>query len=89
MITKMKRNVLLDIRIYYSLFFQLLRVKAIKSHEKKGILFMYVLHYLKPDFSLSEIKQAIIENVIRKNIPENINLIIPDSSPDTIFNYYF
>jgi len=82
-ITKMKRHVLLDIRIYYSLFFQLLRVKGIKSHEKQSISLMYVLHYLKPKFSLSEIKQIIIENVIGKNIPEDIKIIIPDSSPET------
>jgi len=74
---KMKRLVLLTIRIYYSLFFQLLGVKGIKSHDKKSISLVYVLHYLKPKFSLSEIKQIIIENVI-----EDIKIIIPDSSPE-------
>jgi len=44
---------------------------------------VYVLRYLKPEFSLSEIKQIIIENVIRKNIPEDIEVTIPDSSPET------
>ncbi|KAG4092861.1 hypothetical protein H8356DRAFT_1404191 [Neocallimastix lanati (nom. inval.)] len=68
-LTKMKRHVLLDIRIYYSLFFQLLCVKGIKSHEKQSISLVYVFRYLKPEFSLSEIKQIIIENVIGKNIP--------------------
>jgi len=76
-IMKMKRLVLLTIRIYYSLFFQLLGVKGIKSHDKKSISLVYVLHYLKPKFSLSEIKQIIIENVI-----EDIKIIIPDSSPE-------
>ncbi|KAG4090461.1 beta and beta-prime subunits of DNA dependent RNA-polymerase [Neocallimastix lanati (nom. inval.)] len=82
-LTKMKRHVLLDIRFYYSLFFQLLRVKGIKSHEKQSISLVYVLRYLKPEFSLSEIKQIIIENVIGKNIPENIEIMISDSSPET------
>jgi len=34
-LTKMKRHVLIDIRIYYSLFFQLLRVKGIKRMKSK------------------------------------------------------
>ncbi|KAG4092770.1 beta and beta-prime subunits of DNA dependent RNA-polymerase [Neocallimastix lanati (nom. inval.)] len=68
-LTKMKRH--------------LLRVKGIKLHEKQSISLVYVLRYLKPEFSLSEIKQIIIENVIRKNIPEDREVTIPDSSPET------
>jgi len=44
---------------------------------------VYVFRNLKPEFSLSEIKQIIIENVIGKNIPEDIEITIPDSSPET------
>ncbi|KAG4084106.1 hypothetical protein H8356DRAFT_966853 [Neocallimastix lanati (nom. inval.)] len=57
----------------------LLRVKEIKSHEKQSISLVCVLRYLKPEFSLSKIKQIIIENVIGKNIPEDIEIKIPDS----------
>ena len=46
---------------------------------------MYVLHHLKPELSLDQIKKIIITTVIGKNIPENIDIIIPDSLPENTF----
>ncbi|KAG4089718.1 hypothetical protein H8356DRAFT_1280045 [Neocallimastix lanati (nom. inval.)] len=54
-LTKMKRHVLIDIRIYYSLFFQLLRVKGIKRMKSKvsqeiiSIINGMIDSYLTPD----------------------------------------
>jgi len=56
----------------YHLIFQYLPVKGIKSHDKWSISLVYVLHYLRLEFSLDEIKRIIIENVIGKNIPDEI-----------------
>jgi len=84
-LSNIKRHIYLDIRIYYSLFFQLLRIKGIKSHKKQSVSLVYVLHYLKPDLSLNEIKKLIIDVVIGKNIPKNIDIIIPDSLPEDTF----
>jgi len=78
-LSNFKRHNYLDIRIYYSSFFQLLIIKCIKSHQKQSVSLMHVLHYLMPDLSLDEIKNIIIATIIGKNLPENINIIIPDS----------
>jgi len=85
-LSKVKRHIYLDIRIYYSsFFFQLLRIKGIRSHKKQSVSLLYVLHHLKPELSLDEIKKIIITTVIGKNIPENIDIIIPDSLPEDTF----
>jgi len=81
-LSKVKRHIDLDIRIYYSSFFQLLRIKGIKSHQKQSVSLLYVLHHLKPELSLDEIKNIIITTVVGKNIPENIDIIIPDLLPE-------
>jgi len=84
-ISKVKRHIYLDIRIYYSSIFQSLRIKGIKSHQKQSVSLLYVLHHLKPELSLDEIKKIIITTVVGKNIPENIDIIIPDSQPEDTF----
>jgi len=77
-----KRHIYLDIRIYFSQFFQLLRIKGIKSHEKQSISLLYILHYLDPTLSLTELRNMIISIVIGKNIPDNIDIVIPNSFPE-------
>jgi len=84
-ISEVKRHIYLDIRIYFSLFFQYLRVKGISSLQKQNVSLLYVLHYLKPELSLEEIKNIIISTVVGKNISENIEIIIPDSLPEETF----
>ncbi|KAL6589734.1 hypothetical protein U3516DRAFT_771792 [Neocallimastix sp. 'constans'] len=53
-----------NIRVYYSLFFQELRIKGIKSHERQSISLVYILHHLNPSLSLDEIKNIILSVVI-------------------------
>ncbi|ORX41433.1 hypothetical protein BCR36DRAFT_311602, partial [Piromyces finnis] len=84
-LSEVKRHIYLDIRVYFSLFFQYLRVKGIKSHEKQNISLLYILHYLKPELSLHEIKEIIISTVIGKNLPKNIDIIIPNALPEDTF----
>ncbi|KAL6592807.1 beta and beta-prime subunits of DNA dependent RNA-polymerase [Neocallimastix sp. 'constans'] len=81
-LSNMKRYTLLDIRVYYSLFFQELRIKGIKSHERQSISLVYILHHLNPSLSLDEIKNIIVSVVIGENLPKDINIIIPDSFPE-------
>jgi len=81
-ISKFKRHIRLDLRIYYFAFFQILRIKGVKSHQKQSISLLYVLHRLKPELSLDKIKNIIITTVIGKNIPENIEIVIPDLLPE-------
>jgi len=78
----MKRYTLLDIRFYYSLFIQELRIKGIKSHERQRISLVYILHHLNPSFFLDEIKNIILSVVIGENLPKDINIIIPDAFPE-------
>lgn len=84
-LSEVKRHIYLDIRVYFSLFFQYLRVKGIKSHQKQNISLLYILHYLKPELSLDQIKDIIISTIIGKNIPKNIDIIIPDALPEDTF----
>ncbi|KAL6592773.1 hypothetical protein U3516DRAFT_788775 [Neocallimastix sp. 'constans'] len=81
-LSNMKRYTLLDIRVYYSLFFQELRIKGIKSHERQSISLVYILHHLNPSLSLDEIKNIILLVVIGENLPKDINIIIPDAFPE-------
>ncbi|KAG4083537.1 beta and beta-prime subunits of DNA dependent RNA-polymerase [Neocallimastix lanati (nom. inval.)] len=81
-LSNMKRYTLLDIRVYYSLFFQELRIKGIKSHERQSISLVYILHHLNPSLSLDEIKNIIVSVVIGEYLPKDINIIIPDSFPE-------
>jgi len=78
-----RQYITLDIRIYYSLVFQYLRIKGIKSHHKQSISLLYVLHYLKPDIPLSDLKAIIIRNIIGEDLPENIEITIPDAFPES------
>jgi len=80
--SKTRPRIYLDIRIYYSQFFQYLRIKGIKSHQKQSVSLLYVLNYLKPELSLQEIKQIIIETVVEEDVLKLVDLIIPDSLPE-------
>lgn len=52
-------------------FFQLLKIKGIKSHHKQNVSLLYVIRHFKPKLSLNKIKKKKnITTVIRKNIPE-------------------
>jgi len=84
----MKKYSLIDIGVYYSLFFQELRIKGIKSHERQNISLMYILHYLNPLLSLDEIKNIILSVVIDENLPKGINIIIPNAFPEETFTFY-
>ncbi|KAG4098311.1 hypothetical protein H8356DRAFT_1672588 [Neocallimastix lanati (nom. inval.)] len=49
-------------------------------HETKYLI-VYVIRFFDSIFSSNEIKQIILENDIGKILPEDMKIIIPDSSP--------